>query len=400
MKRYFTMVFAVIFIFAFFACNNGSGSGDSTINIAAIGGVFPQTGAIPRLSIDDTPQYTGTVEWTRTPTSTNPTPVTTPFMPNISYTATITITPRAHYTLDGVPQNFFTVAGTSSGQPATNAENRGVVTAVFPPTGGHQPFNNEYSRLPINAPAQGAAVIRVLNNNQFSGEVEWTPNISQTPPTQDVFQPNTVYTAVITLKPRETHTWDGVPANHFTIEGARTVTNPLGTTFTVSGTPPTTTHTASGTVHAVFYPFSTLEISASNRTIVGKYEEGSTDPPLLLHPVTGVEPLLTINAPASGTPTHDQYRGTVEWWETTTTGEKKLTVITGTTKFLANTVYRADIQLVAHYRPGTTTPPTQDTYYSLANLPADFFTVQGAVTTHFDSSTRIVTAIFPATAGP
>jgi uncharacterized protein (TIGR02145 family) len=46
------------------------------------------------------------------------------------YTATITITPKAGYTLAYIPANFFTVAGGT----ATNPINSGVVSVVFPAT--------------------------------------------------------------------------------------------------------------------------------------------------------------------------------------------------------------------------------------------------------------------------
>ncbi len=47
------------------------------------------------------------------------------------YTATITLTAKAGYTLTGVTVNFFTAVGASS---VTNAADSGVITAVFPAT--------------------------------------------------------------------------------------------------------------------------------------------------------------------------------------------------------------------------------------------------------------------------
>ena len=54
------------------------------------------------------------------------------------YAATIALTPKTvtdgsnlvGYTLTGVPENYFTVAGTET--PATNPTESGVVTALFP----------------------------------------------------------------------------------------------------------------------------------------------------------------------------------------------------------------------------------------------------------------------------
>ena len=96
---------------------------DTTINISQITLTAPVTGARPVTSID-TAQFTGTVTWS---------PNHSTFQERTVYTATINITPKTNFTLDGVSANFFTVTGTSS--PATNAANSGVVTAVFPETG-------------------------------------------------------------------------------------------------------------------------------------------------------------------------------------------------------------------------------------------------------------------------
>lgn len=95
---------------------------DSVINISAISGVTaPARGAAPTSAIADTTEYTEVISWS---------PAATTFAASTVYTATITITPKAGYTLTGVPTNFFTVAGATT----TNAADSGVVTAVFPAT--------------------------------------------------------------------------------------------------------------------------------------------------------------------------------------------------------------------------------------------------------------------------
>lgn len=92
------------------------------INTAAIAGVTaPVKGAAPTSSITDTTEYTATISWS---------PTTATFAASTVYTATITITPKIGYTLTGVAENSFTVAGAA----ATNAAGSGVVTAVFPAT--------------------------------------------------------------------------------------------------------------------------------------------------------------------------------------------------------------------------------------------------------------------------
>jgi hypothetical protein len=94
------------------------------ISIAAIAGVTaPVRGANPAAIATETDEYTATISWSGSPST---------FAADTAYTATITITPKDGYTLTGVAENFFTVAGTSVA--ATNDANTGVVTAVFPKT--------------------------------------------------------------------------------------------------------------------------------------------------------------------------------------------------------------------------------------------------------------------------
>ena len=95
----------------------------TVINIAAIPGVtVPVTDAIPVATITETAQYTGTVTWN---------PAHNPFQGSTIYTATITLTAKAGFTLTGVAENFFTVTGATT---VTNPANSGVVTAIFPET--------------------------------------------------------------------------------------------------------------------------------------------------------------------------------------------------------------------------------------------------------------------------
>ena len=96
-----------------------------TVTEAAVGGVTaPVVGETPVTAITEGKQFTGTVTW-------SPDLVDGKFGPQTVYTATITLTPKAGYKLDGVAANFFTVAGATS---VSNGANSGVVTAVFPAT--------------------------------------------------------------------------------------------------------------------------------------------------------------------------------------------------------------------------------------------------------------------------
>jgi uncharacterized protein (TIGR02145 family)/uncharacterized repeat protein (TIGR02543 family) len=112
----------------------------AVINIAAIPGVtVPVTGATPVTTITATAQYTGTVTWSGSPVT---------FAPVTIYTATITLTPKAGFTLTGVAANFFAVIGATS---VITPVNSGIVTAVFPATTGYIiTFNGQSATVPPN----------------------------------------------------------------------------------------------------------------------------------------------------------------------------------------------------------------------------------------------------------
>ena len=94
-----------------------------TISNAPIGGVAaPVTGSDPARTTTAGTGYTGTVAWSGSPKL---------FAAVTTYTATITLTPLAGFTLTGVTANFFTVAGATS---VTHSADSGVITAVFPAT--------------------------------------------------------------------------------------------------------------------------------------------------------------------------------------------------------------------------------------------------------------------------
>jgi hypothetical protein len=96
---------------------------DTVISVATIVGVTgPATGATPVNTTTAGTGYTGTVTWSGSPAN---------FAAATTYTATITLTPTSGYTLTGVSENFFTVAGATTD---TNPANSGVITAVFPAT--------------------------------------------------------------------------------------------------------------------------------------------------------------------------------------------------------------------------------------------------------------------------
>jgi len=85
-------------------------------NITGITGLTPVVGGTPVLEFQ-TSQFTAVVTWD----------LTGDFVSGV-YTATITISPKEGFTLNGITVNSFTVNGVA----ATNNENNGVITVVFP----------------------------------------------------------------------------------------------------------------------------------------------------------------------------------------------------------------------------------------------------------------------------
>jgi len=179
----------------------------AVINIAAIPGVTaPATGATPVTTITETTQYTGTVTWA---------PTDNPFQGEKVYTATITLTAKAGFTLTGVAANFFTVAGATI---VTNTTDSGVVTAVFPETAAA--VINIAAIPGVTAPATGATPVTTITETaQYTGTVTWNP-------ADNPFLGGTAYTATITLTAKAGFTLTGVAANFFTVAEATTDTNP------------------------------------------------------------------------------------------------------------------------------------------------------------------------------
>ena len=290
----------------------------TTITTAAIAGVVaPVTGATPVTAITETDEFTGTVSWS---------PDDDTFQSNTVYTAIITLTPKTGYTLVGVGADFFTVAGTST--DATNSSDSGVVTAPFAVT------DTTISIAAISgvvAPVTGATPVTTITANaQYTGSIAWSPD-------DDTFQSNTVYTATITLTPKDGYTLAGVDTDFFTVVGT------------------STDATNSADAGVITAPFAATDTTISIAAIAG-----------VAVPVTGATPVTTIT-------TNAQYTGTLTWNPSHAT-------------FHSNTSYTATITL------------TPKDGYTLTGVGADFFTVAGTSTDATNSAEAgVITASFAAT---
>jgi hypothetical protein len=303
---------------------------EDLVDIAAIPGVTaPHTGGTPATPNINTTQYTGTVVWSGDLDSDDN------FDANKVYTATITLTAKAGYTLTGVAEDFFTVAGAT----ATTAAGSGVITAVFPAT-----TIDPISILAIagvTAPHTGVHPVTEITATQYTGTVAWKDSDGTALAATEPFAASTVYTATITLTAKTGFTLTGVEENTFTVAGATNVTHAAG----------------SGVVTAVF-PMT----AAGLQPISG--------PIGVTAPVTGAIPVGTITA-------SDQFTGTVTW------KDAGGTALTG--PFAAETVYTATIIL----------EPKEG--YTLTGVAANSFSVVGATSVTNFADTGTVTAVFPAT---
>ena len=109
--------------------NNYAGTLEKTFTIlpktinSAITLTAPVKNGVPQTEIE-TDEYTATVVWSPE--------VTDKFGYSTVYTATITITPKANYTVKGIAENGYTVSGA---QTVTNEADSATITAVYAATG-------------------------------------------------------------------------------------------------------------------------------------------------------------------------------------------------------------------------------------------------------------------------
>ncbi|MCL2761707.1 MAG: hypothetical protein FWD36_00675 [Treponema sp.] len=304
------------------------------IDIFAIAGVTPPVlGATPVTTVTETLQYTGSVQWAPNPLVPDPSGT---FAAATTYIATIRLTALPGFTLNGVAANSFTVAGTAV--PATNDANSGEVTAIFPAT--LNAVIDIFTITGVTPPVLGEPpATEVTETDQFTGLVAWS--VGGTAFTGDTFAAATVYTATITLTAKTSFTFNGVPANSFTVAGTSTpATNLAGTNATI-------------TVTAVFPETAPAVIDIVN--------------------IAGVTPPATGETPVTEVTETPQFTGEVEWDPE----------VTGT--FAPSTRYTARIRLTA--KPG----------YTLDGVDEDFFDIPGAESVTYDPDTGYIIAVFPET---
>jgi len=295
---------------------------NQTINMLTISGVTPPVpGAVPVIAITETDQYSGTVAWN---------PAHSTFAFETVYTATITLTPKSGYTLTGVVSNTFMVSGAG----ATNPVNSGVITAVFPMTGG-QTVTVGSQNGTITFGTTGTATFPVTTiyiADGLAGTITWYTDSTGT----------TTASVPTGVTPSITN----VTSNAATVTMNTTAASPAGSYY------------FSVTIDGVRSNVATLTITLQTINIAAI--QGITPPAAGAAPVTAITPTA-------------QYTGTVTWSP-------------NDNPFAYGVVYTATITLTA--QPN----------YTFTGVAANYFTVASATTVTYAAGSNTITAVFPSTA--
>jgi len=309
-------------------------SSGSVINIAAIQGVtIPAKGGTPVTAITENAQYRGTVTWNNNPVA---------FAVNTQYIATITLTAKTGYTLQGVPANFFTVAGAIM---VNNNVNSGVITAIFSSTDA---MFIESAIQGVAIPAKGGTpVTSITANEYYSGTVTWSPN-------HPTFAASTVYTATITLTLKTGYTLQGVTANYFTINGATSVIN----------------NANSGII--------TAEFPSTDATIIN------------IASIRGITVPVNGEVPVTRITENEQYSGTVTWSPIVTGAFAAITQYTATINLTPKTGYTLNGVSAKFFTVGGATSVSNDANSGVitAKFPATLPTIIPFVSISIDAPVK------------
>jgi hypothetical protein len=157
-------------------------------------------------------EYTGTVEW-------SPALSGGRFGAGIEYAATVTLTAKSGFTFNGVAENAFSLSGSTA---ITNAEDSGLVSVTFPPTGSVPLVKVTDMDLTgkVYAPVMGEMPVGVFSGLQYSGSVTWFLNGTEH---TGAFKYGQIYTAVVTPAVVPGYTFTGVAENAFSLSGSTAI---------------------------------------------------------------------------------------------------------------------------------------------------------------------------------
>jgi hypothetical protein len=174
----------------------------------------PVTCGVPVTTVFETAEHTGTVSWLGSPET---------FAPGTTYTATITILPKAPYKISGTAKDAFIVEGATS---VNNNADSGIVTAVFPRTAEVVSLS---AITGITSPVKNATPITTAETTQYTCAISWKEKSIEDPVVYSDFTGNfkasRTYKAFVTLTAKTGYTLCGVAANFFSVTGALSYAN-------------------------------------------------------------------------------------------------------------------------------------------------------------------------------
>jgi len=189
--------------------------------------IAPAAGATGLTSIDEE-QFTGVITW-------NPTLADSGFVVGQTYVASIVLTAKPGYSLDGVDPATFTtsVTGATTGYNAATQ----TLTIQFPATPGP---SSDTAITDVTLPRdlqpwtdKSVTTSFADSKGQFDATVSWSPAVAGS------FTPGQIYTATLTITPRTGYTLTGTQASDFSIDAWRSSIGSLaGDTLTIEFSAP------------------------------------------------------------------------------------------------------------------------------------------------------------------
>ena len=348
-----------------------------TINTAITQLTAPVKNGVPQTEIE-TDEYTATVAWSPE--------VTDKFVYNTVYTATITITPKANYTVKGIAENSYTVNGA---QTVTNEADSVTVKVVYPATENKN--SNEFTQpLTITGWTYGETVNAPTAVAKY-GTIKYTySNTADGTYTEKV--PTNAGTHYVKATVEETADYSGLESDafEFVIE-KKTLTNDNITdiadqTYTGGEIKPTI-EVKDGdktlvldTDYTVTYDNNTDASDEAKVTveIISNNYAGTLEKTFTILPKTINTAITQLTAPVKNEVPQteietDEYTATVVWSPEVED------------KFGYDTVYTAKI---------TITPKTN---YTVKGIAENGYTVNGAQTVTNEADSATVTAVYSAT---
>ena len=347
-----------------------------TINTAITQLTAPVKNGVPQTEIT-TDEYTATVVWSPR--------VTDKFVYNTVYTATITIIPKANYTVKGIAENGYTVSGA---QTVTNEADSVTVKVVYPATENKN--SNEFTQpLTITGWTYGETANTPTAEAKY-GTIKYTySNTADGTYTEEV--PTNAGTYYVKATVEETEDYSGLESDafEFVIE-KKTLTNDNITdiadqTYTGGEIKPTI-EVKDGDKTLVLDMDYTITYDNNTKAsdeakvmveIISNNYAGTLEKTFTILPKT-INSAITLTAPVKNEVpqteiTTDEYTATVVWSPRVTD------------KFVYNTVYTATITIIPKAN------------YTVKGIAENGYTVNGAKTVTNEADSATVTAVYSAT---